>query len=130
MTQESQGPPPTPGDVWRKDPTWPSPSLQKLVHPHLITHFLPANPGSILTEELAQGGLGTAPSCPQLGCRGASLLTLVPAHQQAKQVVAGLLQQDVVVAFVCAVRVVVISEVSQTVHCKEAPAFSSLGVHM
>ena len=70
------------------------------------------------------GGPGN-PLTPQ-GCRGASHLTLVPASQQAKQVVAGLLQQDVVVAFVRAVGVVVVSEVTQTVHCKGA--CSSLGV--
>ena len=65
------------------------------------------------------------PLTPQ-GCKGAGHLTLVPASQQAKQVVAGLLQQDVVVAFVRAVGVVVVSEVAQTVHCKGA--CSSLGV--
>ena len=38
--------------------------------------------------------------------------------QLREQVVAGLLQQDVVVAFVRAVRVVVVSDFAQTVHYK------------
>lgn len=101
----------------------PRPSLQKLVQPHLIACFLPANTESILTEEPAQGALGT-PS-PR---RAAGRLTSVPASQQAKQVAAGLLQQDVVVAFVRAVGVVVVSEVAQSVHCKGV--CSSLGLRV
>lgn len=103
--------------------TRPGPSLQKLVQPRLIACFLAAN--RVHSDRRAgSGGPGNLLT-PQ-GCRGAGRLTLVPASQQAKQVVAGLLQQHVVVAFVRAVGVVVVSEVAQTVHCKGA--CSSLGV--
>lgn len=43
-----------------------------------------------------------------------------PPACQAEQVAAGLLQQDVVVPFIRAVGVIVISEVAQAVHCNEA----------
>lgn len=50
---------------------------------------------------------------------------MAAALPQAEQVVAGLLQQEVVVTFVRAVGVVVVPEVAQTVHCREATGSSS-----
>ena len=47
------------------------------------------------------------------------------AGQQSEQIGAGLLQQDVVVPFIRAVWVVVVPEVTQAVHCKEAAGFVS-----
>ena len=41
--------------------------------------------------------------------------------QEAEQVVAGLLQQDIVVTFIGTVWVVVVSEVTKPVHCKNPP---------
>jgi hypothetical protein len=52
------------------------------------------------------------------------LPTLEPMLQKAQQVVACLLQQDIVVPFIRAVRIVVIPEVPQSVHCKEATSAS------
>lgn len=50
---------------------------------------------------------------------------MAAALPQAEQVVAGLLQQEVVVTFVRAVGVVVVPEVAQTVRCREATGSSS-----
>lgn len=43
-------------------------------------------------------------------------LTVELARQEAQQVVAGLLQQNVVVSFICAVRVIIITQITQTTH--------------
>ena len=58
----------------------------------------------------------------QLHQRGRGL-TLEAELQQAQQVAAGLLQQDVVVPFVRAVGVVLVPEVAQAVHCNGATRF-------
>lgn len=62
------------------------------------------------------GGRSPGPPPARLSRRP---LTWPPACQ-AEQVAAGLLQQDVVVPFIRAVGVIVISEVAQAVHCNEA----------
>lgn len=62
-----------------------------------------------------------------LGGAGTSL-TFNAGCQQAEEVAAGLLQEDVVVTFIRAVWVVVIPQVTQAVHCNEATCTSSLKV--
>lgn len=78
--------PPPQGMSWQMNPGppphrhLPCPSLQKLVQPHLIACFLPANTESVLTEEPAQGALGTPHPAGLQGCQP---LTLVEPAGQA-----------------------------------------------
>lgn len=51
------------------------------------------------------------------------VLTVALQVEPAQQVVAGLLQQHVVVAFIRAVWIVVVAQVTQAAHCKEALMF-------
>lgn len=110
-------------------PTPPPPALPitSEAGPAPSDRMFPACQHRVRPDRRAGSGGPGNPLTPQ-GCRGASHLTSVPASQQAKQVAAGLLQQDVVVAFVRAVGVVVISEVAQSVHCKGV--CSSLGLRV
>lgn len=48
------------------------------------------------------------------------VLTVALQVEPAQQVVAGLLKQHIVVSFVRAVWVVVVAQVTQAAHCKEA----------
>lgn len=48
------------------------------------------------------------------------VLTVALQVEPSQQVVAGLLQQHVVVSFIRAVWIVVVAQVTQATHCKEA----------